>query len=81
MGIFSGINALSARILAGGTIAMGLLQFGQWGIISPVMLIAAGAVFWRYAGYRHQQTFLRRGIVGGFWLLTTMVAIGHGVGG
>lgn len=80
MGIFSEINAMSARILAGGTIALGLLQFGQWGIVSPVVLVVAGFVFWRYAGEPHQQTYLRRGIVGGFWLLATMLAIGHGVG-
>lgn len=76
MGLIARSHAMSVRILAGGTVVAGLLQFGQWGIIPPLLLVFAGAFYWIFGGYAHQQGRIRRAVVGTIWFLLAGFALG-----
>ncbi|WP_157972462.1 hypothetical protein [Saliphagus sp. LR7] len=67
---------MSVRIFAAGTVAAGLLQFGQWGIAAPLLLMASGVFYWVFGGHEHQQGRIRRAVVGTVWFLSAGFALG-----
>lgn len=79
MGVIARSHAMSVRILAAGTIAAGLLQFGQWGIAAPLLLVFAGVFYWVFGGHEHQQGRIWRAVVGTIWFLLTGIALGMGM--
>lgn len=79
MGLIARSHAMSVRILAGGTVVAGLLQFGQWGIIPPLLLVAAGVFYWVFGGHAHQQGRIRRAVVGTVWFFVAAFALSMAV--